>query len=142
MDHRRKRARRRWLWIAALAAATAGCQQVETPTAPTTGPYTDTFASQLGVRGTAARTFVVSTTGTVSVTLTSIGPPSTVAVGLGLGIPTPTGNGCSLNQSVVATASASPQIAVTADGGNYCVRLIDVGNLTGDVTFSVSVLHP
>jgi hypothetical protein len=74
--------------VAGLALLAASCNNVETPTTPTaTGPYTDTFASQLGIRGSATRSFRVTDAGAVSVTLTSIGPPATVEVGLGLGIP-------------------------------------------------------
>jgi hypothetical protein len=128
--------------VAALAVLVAACHRIEAPTAPTAGPFTETFASQLGVRGAAARSFTVNEPGTIDVTLTSIGPPASVEVGLGVGIPNSTGNGCNLTRSVVTTASGSPQITVAADSGAYCVRVFDVGNLTGDVSFSISVLHP
>jgi hypothetical protein len=140
-----RRASRPMAWqaaIAALAIAGTSCSTLDVPTAPAAGPFTEVFTSQLGVRGTATRSFTVNEPGTVSLTLTSIGPPATLAVGVGVGIPNGNGAGCNLTQSVVAGASSSPQITITADGGAYCVRVFDVGNLTGDVTFSVSVLHP
>jgi hypothetical protein len=128
--------------LAALAFAAASCSADVVPTSADPDTTTDVFSTQLGIGGTATRSFKVRTTGTVSVTLTSVGPPSTVAVGVGVGIPQASGSGCSLTRSVVATASADPQLTLTADGGTYCVRVYDVGNLTGDVTFSISVLHP
>ena len=140
-----RRTARPMFWRAAIAALALGgtsCGTLDVPTAPTAGPFTDVFTSQLGIRGTATRSFTVNAPGTVSLTLTSIGPPSTLAVGVGVGIPNGSGAGCNLTKSVVAGASSSPQLTITADGGAYCVRVFDVGNLTGDVTFSVSVLHP
>jgi hypothetical protein len=128
--------------IAALALVGASCHTLEVPTAPTTGPFTDVFASRLGVRGAATRSFTVHEPGSVELTLTSIGPPDTLEVGMGVGIPNSNGAGCNLTKAVVTTASGSPQLTITADGGTYCVRVFDVGNLTGDVSFSVSVLHP
>ena len=130
------------LVLGGLALLAAACNTVEVPTAPTTGPFTETFSSQLGARGSATRSFTVTDTGTVSVTLTSVGPPATVEVGVGVGIPNGSGNGCNLTRSVVTGSASSPQLTITADGGVYCVRVFDVGNLSGDVTFSVSVLHP
>lgn len=119
-----------------------GCGTVDVPTGPTTAPVTDLFENQLGVQGSATRSFTVRDTGVVSVTLTSVGPPADVAVGLGIGIPRSGGSACAMSQSVTATASTVPQLTTTAEGGAYCVRIFDVGALTGDVRFSVSVQHP
>ena len=115
---------------------------MEVPTLPAATPVTDLFESQFGIQGSATRTFSVAETGTVSLTLTAAGPPADVAVGLGIGIPRSTGTGCTLSRSVTATASTVPQLTTTAEAGSYCVRVFDVGALTGDVRFSVSVQHP
>ena len=128
--------------LGVLAAIGASCHAVEVPTAPDTGPFTETFESRLGIQGAATRSFTVQDAGTISVTLTSIGPPATVEVGVGVGIPNGSGAGCNMARSVVTGASGSPQLSVAADGGAYCVRIFDVGNLTGDVSFSLTVLHP
>ena len=129
--------------IVALGILGTSCRTLDTPTAPTTtGPFTDVFASQLGIRGTATRSFTVTEPGTVSLTLTSAGPPATLEVGVGVGIPNGSGAGCNLTKSVVTGASSSPQLTIAVDSGAYCARVFDVGNLTGDATFSVSVLHP
>ena len=132
-------------WLAAMAALAimgTSCGTLATPTAPTTGPFTEVFASQLGIRGTATRSFRATEPGTVSLTLTSAGPPATLEVGVGVGIPNGSGAGCNLTKSVVTGASSSPQLTIAVDSGAYCARVFDVGNLTGDATFSVSVLHP
>lgn len=128
--------------VAALALTATSCSTDVVPTAATPDTTTDVFSTQLGIGGSATRSFKVRTTGTVSVTLTSVGPPNTVAVGVGVGIPQATGSGCNLTRSAVTTASTDPQITLTADAGTYCVRVYDAGSLTGDVVFSVSVLHP
>ena len=72
----------------------------------------------------------------------SLGPPADLTLGLGVGLPLANGAGCNLNRSIVTAASESPQVTVTADGRSYCVRVYDVGNLTGEVSFSISLLHP
>jgi hypothetical protein len=124
------------------ALALIGCSEMDIPTLPAAVPVTETFENQFGIQGTATRSFVVSETGTVSVTLTAAGPPAGVALGVGIGIPRATGSGCSLSRAVTATAASAPQLMVTAEPGTYCVQVFDVGTLTGDVAFSVSVLHP
>ena len=122
--------------------ALVGCSEMDIPTLPSATPVTETFENQFGPHGSASRSFVVSETGTVSVTLTSAGPPADVAVGIGIGIPRSTGSGCSLSRSVTATAASAPHLIMTAEPGTYCVQVFDVGALSGDVRFSVSVLHP
>jgi hypothetical protein len=59
------------------------------------------------MRGSAARSFNVTDSGTNSVMLTSIGRSS-----------------------------------FAADAGAYSGRVPDVGNPTGEITFSASILHP
>lgn len=118
------------------------CSTMDIPTLPSAAPVTETFENQFGVQGSVSRSFVVSETGEIRVTLTAAGPPSDVPLGIGVGIPRSTGSGCSLNRSVTATAGAAPHLAVTAEPGTYCVQVFDVGALSGDVRFSVSVLHP
>lgn len=130
----------------ALACASTftliGCSKMDIPTLPLAEPVTETFENQFGVLGSSTRTFVVSETGTVSVTLTAAGPPAGVALGVGVGIPRATGGGCSLSRSVTTAAASAPQLSVTAEPGTYCVQVFDVGTLTGDVGFTVSVRHP
>lgn len=125
-----------------LALAAAGCSKNDTTTSPstTTSPTTMTFASQVSVKGGTARTFTMSSAGTVKVTLVTLGN-GTVRAGLGLGIPA-TSAPCSLAYSLVTGPSSTPQIVTSADAGTYCVQVYDSGTLTSDTEFSVTVEHP
>lgn len=99
-----------------------------------------TFASQVSVKGGTARSFTMTTAGTVKVRLATLGNGSLVA-GLGIGLPA-TAAPCSLAQSIITGPSTSPQIITTADAGTYCVQVFDSGTLTADTEFSVTVEHP
>ncbi len=125
-----------------LALAASGCSKNDTTTSPstTTSPTTMTFASQVSVKGGTARTFTMSSAGTVKVTLVTLGN-GTVRAGLGLGIPA-TSAPCSLAYSLVTGPSSTPQIVTSADAGTYCVQVYDSGTLTSDTEFSVTVEHP
>lgn len=128
--------------IAALLACLAvGCGDTGSVTAPstTTSPVTTTFASALAYRGAASRAITTSTAGAVKVTLTSFGDGSTV-VGLGVGIPAT--SACTLSRSIVTLPGSEPQLVVAADAGAYCVQLFDVGALTADTAFSLTIEYP
>lgn len=124
-----------------LSLAGAACSKSDTTTSPTTtSPTTMTFASQVSVKGGTARSFTMTTAGTVKVRLATLGNGSLVA-GLGIGLPA-TAAPCSLAQSIITGPSTSPQIITTADAGTYCVQVFDSGTLTADTEFSVTVEHP
>ncbi len=105
---------------------------------------TDTFTSNIAVGGTTTRTFTASRSGTVTVTLQSVSPNSTL--GVGLGIPSLAGTGCSLTRFVRTAGSGTPQITAPVDLGSYCVRVSDVGSLilppSGTATFTLVIVHP
>ena len=130
----------------ATALLSAGCgNDTTTPatTTPTkTSPVTETFTSIVSPLGAVSRSFTMTDAGTISVTLATAGPPPTVVMGLGLGYAVSPG-GCSLTTVVNTAAGPSPQITTTADAGDYCVAILDVGNApkTG-ISFSISILHP
>ena len=129
--------------VAGVALAAAGCDDASTATSPTTtSPITETFTGQFVPGGSAARSVIAASSGTVSITLTQIGPPADLVVGLGVGIPQASGAGCYLTQIVQAGASSSPQLTVPVDAGTYCVRLYDPGTLTSPVAFSVTIVRP
>jgi hypothetical protein len=111
-----------------------------TTTTTTTSPTTETFSSVLGIHGTTSHAFTISKAGTITATLTSVGPPA-VAVGLGIGIPIP-GVPCSLAVSVNAIAGSSAQVSSLADQGRYCVQIYDLGNVSDPVAFSMTIEHP
>lgn len=129
-----------------LVLGVAACSDTNTTTSPSniiaavvTGPGTITFASQLALRGSTSRTFMMTNAGAVKVTLLTLGN-GTVTAGLGIGVPA-TGAPCSLAQSVVTVSGSAPQITTTADPGVYCVQVFDTGGLTEDTPFSLTVEH-
>ena len=127
----------------ALIVLTAGCGDSGTTTttpAPITGPFTDIFTSIIYPGGFSAHSFS-SRAGTITVTLTSAGPPA-VVMGLGIGVPN-FGPGCSLTTAVNVSAGSTPQITIPADAGAYCIAIFDVGNTipTGE-GFSITTVHP
>jgi hypothetical protein len=136
--------RPRALLLAVLALAATGCDDATTTaTSPTvTSPVTETFNGQFIPGGTASRAFTAASSGTVSITLTQVGPPADAVVGLGVGIPQSSGTGCLLTQVVQTGASSSPQLTVSVDAGSYCVRLYDTGTLTAPIAFNVTIVRP
>lgn len=130
--------------VAVLAAVVgAGCgKDSTTPTSPstTTSPSSFTFTSQLAVHGSTSRTFVMTTAGTVNVTMGTLGDGNLKA-GIGIGVLS-TGLPCSLAQSVVTGPGAAPQLSINADAGTYCVAVWDPGTLTEDTAFSLTVNYP
>jgi hypothetical protein len=128
--------------LLAAALVTAGCGDSTTPTSPTTptGPVTETYNTQVWPGGFASRTFVVTTSGTVSVTLTTA-TPADATLGLVVGVPQGIG-GCAPTSTVSARASSTPQIVLTADKGVYCTMVYDLGTLTDPVSFTIKIEHP
>jgi hypothetical protein len=127
-----------------LTLLVAGCGDsgTTTTTPAPVGPFTDTFTSIIYPGGFSAHSFSATEAGTITVTLTSAGPPATVVMGLGIGVPN-FGPGCSLTTAVNVSAGSTPQITIPADAGSYCVAIFDVGNAvpTGE-SFSITTVHP
>jgi hypothetical protein len=72
--------------------------------------------------------------------LTSVGSDNTIPIGLGLG--TWNGSAC---QILLANDSATPGVLVKAivnAAGSLCVRVYDVGNVVGPLSYEVNVVHP
>jgi len=126
--------------VTVLVMAGACSDDAQPTTAPSTTPTTETFASVLGYRGSTAHGFTITNAGTISVTLTSVGPPS-VPVGLGVGV-AGSGISCTLHTSLTTEAGPGPQIVVNVDPGTYCVQVYDVGTLTDPTSFSLTITRP
>jgi hypothetical protein len=126
-----------------LIVSTSACGLPAGSTSPTTttGGTTETFSGTLAQQSSNVYTFTVLQAGAVSITLTSLGSVSTVAVGVGLGTPSGTTSCTLTSANPTATPGSTPQITVTENPGNYCVEIYDVGNLTGAATFSISIVH-
>jgi hypothetical protein len=135
------------LIVALLVALTVSCSN-QTTTSPTTsattaaatGPATENFSSALGIRGATSHAFNVTTAGTITAMLTSVGPPA-LTVGLGLGIPG-AGPPCTLSTSINASLGSSTQLVGPVDPGRYCVQVFDLGTVTNPLAFVVTIEHP
>ena len=129
--------------VVALAPFIAGCNIFsDSSTSPTTtASLTEMFSGTLTQRSSSFYTFTVAQSGTVSVTLTSVGGSSTMSVALGLGSSTGTSSCTITSANPTAVAGATPQITVTENPGTYCVQISDVGNLTAPSTFSITIVH-
>ena len=129
--------------LVALAGAIACDSGTGTTTTTTTTPsatIAETFAGSITINGAASFTFPTAAAGTVTATLRSIKPDSTIQLSLGLG----TFNG--LNCQIVLPADrASVGATVTGSvsgAGTLCVRISDIGQMTQTTSFEVIVVHP
>lgn len=110
------------------------------PSAPTT--VTETFSGTVNQNGAVTHTFTTTTSGTVTATLTTLGPDSTFVIGMSLG----TWNGATCQ--IVLANDQSTQGTVITGGvsalGSLCVRAYDVGNITAATpfTYQITVVHP
>jgi hypothetical protein len=68
--------------------------------------------------------------------------PSPGAVGLGVGIPQVGNGGCALEQALDATPATDPLITAAVDPGVFCVKVWDLGTITGSVTVSITLVYP
>ena len=125
----------------ACAAAGCGNNQTTTPTTPTTPTsVTETFSGTVTKNGAVTHTFTSSAAGTVQATLTSLSPDSSIAIGLSLG--TWNGATCAIvlaNDKAILTSVVTGTVSAV---GALCVRLYDVGNLSGPASYEVLVTHP
>ena len=105
------------------------------PDNPTTPDYTTvTFEGTLNVNGAASYGFG-TLSGTVTATLTSLGPDSTLAVGLALG--TWSGAVCNV---IISNNNAVQGTILTGTAGT--IGTLCVGVLTEPLPFVITVVHP
>ena len=129
--------------VAIVGAIVFGACNNTTPVTPTTTPApttTDPFTGTLTPNSARIFPFTVQAAGTLTATLTTITPDSTIAVGLDLG--TWNGSAC---QIIIANTNVVQSGFVTGAAGGLgtlCVRIYDVGNLTANEDFVVTVVHP
>lgn len=129
-----------WLLIVAALGA-GGCNLPPGSTSPSDSTTTATFSGSLSPQGAPVFFTFTAGAGAVAVTLTTVNPPTSSGIGLGLGTPNGTTT-CTLTHfTTSAVASSTAQISVDEAAGSYCVQVYDPGNLTGSLTFSLSVSH-
>jgi hypothetical protein len=126
----------------ALAAATAACETTDffdTPTGPTPDPVTLTFTGTLTPNGGRTEQFTTQAGGTVTATLVTVSPQTTVGIGLG----TWNGVACQISVAQDAALQSTVLIGTASAIGNYCLRIYDAaGSLGGPVTYEIRLVHP
>jgi hypothetical protein len=133
------------LLCAVLSAAllAAGCgDDIEDPTPvdPTPTEITEPpFTGTLTVNGGATQPFSATAAGTVTAVIDSIEPSTTTTLGVALG--TWNGTSCETNIFNDSAGVGSGVAAFASAAGNLCARVYDAGQLTGPVTFSVTIKH-
>ena len=133
--------------LAVAGATVGGCggsSSSSNTIAPSTAVVTENFSGTVQPGSFKVHSFTVAAPGSVSVTMTSAGPPATIMMGLGLGNPDASGN-CIFLSGATTQASAStttPQLSGTlTSSGAYCVEIADVGNAAGPIAYTIAVSH-
>ena len=129
-----------------LAASLAACSD-DSPTAPTDSvtpvQVTESFTDFLNPNGGRTHTFNAERAGTVQAKLISLAPDETATIGLSLG--TWNGAACAIiiaNDNASLASAAAAQVTGSATGtGAFCVRVYDVGKLTQNIEYVVTVDH-
>ena len=101
---------------------------------------TEVFTGSIGVGGTMFFAFAVANVGDMSVTLTSAGPPTTVVMRIGLGLGSTTTCQIQITKDTAAGDSSSIQVS-QVPSASYCVGIGDIGNATGPVNFTITVVR-
>jgi hypothetical protein len=133
------------LLLTALATVTFGaCKKASTatPTTPTPVTTTETFSGTIPQLGSAAHAFTVAANGTITISLTSVGPLATMAIGLGVG--SWDGTTCTVITQNDNARAGSIALTGTAVAGSFCAKVYDSGNIPDltTVTYTIEVVHP
>jgi hypothetical protein len=97
-----------------------------------------TFSGTVARETVSAHNFTVPRDGTITVTLTGLGPKTSNQVGLGLGTPTAAGN-CALVEAADATR-VSDRVGGTLTRGTYCIAVYDSGDAAAEpLDYTVAV---
>lgn len=127
------------------AVATAACGDVKDPITfdPTPLTITDTFSGTILTGETKAHAFANTVAGTITVTLTAVGPDDTLTLGLDIGVWD--GLGCNPIFGTGSRAAAKGySFAGSAVAANFCIRIYDADSripAETEATYTVSVEH-
>jgi hypothetical protein len=132
-----------------VAAVAVSCGQDTTTTSPTsteTPRSTETFGGTLGIANSQFYSFTTISPGTTDVTLVSLRPSgnqvATLNTIVGLGLGTPQGTDCALSSATTTAPGLRTQVTVATNISTYCVKVADVGNLTGAADYTIRIVHP
>ena len=130
-----------WILVAAVAAASAGCEDEPglgvTPVQTTRDVF---FSSTIQPGGFAWRSFKVERAGKVTAQYVSIAPTADVVMRVSLG--TFDGTNCTPTNTLDTPPQATgPQITLeSVAAGDYCVQVADIGNVVQISVFAITVL--
>ena len=146
----------RALLVVAVAGAAAGCDDnnnFSAPTGPTSPPtvVTETFSGTLVKNAAFTHPFTVTDAGDVSVfLLASVDPahPDNNAIPIGVSLGTWNGVSCAVviaSDSIMPVNTDNPSqgrlTGRATAAGNLCVRVYDVGNVSGSATYELLIDH-
>jgi len=137
------------LFVLTLGLSVMACDSgndTGVPTAPT--PPTlitePPFSGTVNQNGAVTYNFTSTRSGTVTATLTQLGPDETATLGMSLGTLSSTGTTC---QAVLTNDQSTKGTVITgavSAFGSLCVRVYDTGAITAAVpfTYEITVVHP
>lgn len=127
-----------------ILAAAAGCKGAisRLPTTPTPVTVTETFTGTLNINGGATHNVFTGATGQVNATLTSLGDNPPAKIGFSLGTLGSSGVCTAVLVNDNAVVSSVLTGTVSTLQGRLCLRIYDVGSLTGPVDYTLTVTHP
>jgi hypothetical protein len=128
------------LVLLALTAGACGDDDNSTPIAPTPPTTTtETFAGTVNPNGAVTHPFSTFAAGSVTVTLSTLSPEGSV-IGLSLG----TWNGafCQIILANDQAVQGSVVIGNASSLGSLCARVYDVGRLSENASYELTVVHP
>jgi len=135
--------------LALMAVIAAGCGDNATPTTPTTTTElrsNETFGATLNIGQSQFYSFTTISPGTTDITLISVRPTGSLSTTLspvvGLGLGTPQATDCALSSATNTMPGLKAQVTVATNVSTYCVKIADIGNLTGAVDYTIRVVHP
>jgi hypothetical protein len=134
------------LALIALACLSVACNTNPFSTLPTdttatpAQSVTETLEGRVNVNGATAHPFAVEVAGAVTATLFGV-DPSDAVVGISLGTWNSSTNVCQVILANDGAVAGSTIIGTASVAGTFCIRLIDVGKLTGPATYAVSITH-
>jgi hypothetical protein len=147
----------RLLAVVTLGLSLAACDSgndLGVPTAPSgprcsqtdiSGCISETFTGSVNQNGGVTHSFNTVASGTVTATLTALGPNSAATLGMSLG--TVSGTSPGTCQAVLTNDQATQGTVITGGVsalGSLCVRAYDTGSITAAVpfTYEITIVHP
>ena len=132
----------------ALSLAACGNDSAASSTTTSASPVaadattSERFEATVAAGGGIFYSFNIAAYGNVAVTVletTGTGLPDDFAIGVGIG--RPSGTSCATTTAISAVPGDAAQLTGTFGPGIFCVRIYDVGTLTGPVRVAAVVAH-